>query len=376
MRSPRVAVVGIGSMGSMALWQLAKAGLDVVGFEQYGLAHERSAAGGESRMFRTAYMEGADYVPLLKSSRRLWQELEAETGQSLLTLNGALMIGPREDPRIANVIRSVEDFEIDHVVLDRAETMARYPQHRLEDGEISVLDREGGVIRPELAVLTAAERAAALGATIHDHTQVDAIDEKPAGVQITAGGKVHEFDKVIVTAGPWTARVFPQFSAHLVSKKIVMTWYLSDRLHEYTPDAFPAFGRVGGEIQTFGIPSLEGTMTKIGSVNTFGDVVLPEQLHRDVDLAELDAINREVARCHPGLRTTPSRVSVHMDAYTSDEHALVGPVPGSSQVFVLGGYSGHGFKMAPVMGEIAKDLAMSGSTSHSIGHLSPARFSA
>lgn len=376
MRSPRVAVVGVGSMGSMALWQLAKAGIDAVGFEQYGIAHERSAAGGESRMFRTAYMEGADYVPLLKASRRLWNELESETGQSLLTLNGALMIGPREDSRIANVIRSVEDFDIDHEVLDAAETMARYPQHQLEDGEISVLDREGGVIRPELAVLTAAERATALGAIIHDQTQVESIDEMSSGVQITADGKLYEFDRVIVTAGPWTARVFPQFSAHLVPKKIVMTWYLTDRVQEYTSEAFPAFGRVGGEIHTFGIPSLEGTMTKIGSVNTFGDVVAPDELHRDVDLAELDAINREVARCHPGLRSTPSRISVHMDAYTTDEHALVGAVPGSDRVFVLGGYSGHGFKLAPVMGEIAKDLAISGATSHSIGHLSPDRFSA
>ncbi|UVI36682.1 N-methyl-L-tryptophan oxidase [Brevibacterium spongiae] len=374
MSNLKVAVVGVGSMGSMALWQLAKAGIDAVGFEQFGLAHERSAAGGESRMFRTAYMEGADYVPMLKASRKLWQELEAETGQSLLNLNGALMIGPKSDERIANVIRSVEEFEIDHEVLDSAEAMKRYPQHWLDSDEIAVLDREGGVIRPEMAVFTAAERAVELGAQLRENCRVDSIVESGSGVRINADGKDEEFDKVIVTTGPWTARVFPQFADHLVPRKIVMTWYLSKKLDDYSSENFPAFGRVGGEIQTFGIPALEGTMTKIGSVATFGDVEVPEDLHRDVDLAELGAINREVARCHPGLESTPSRISVHMDAYTTDEHALVGPVPGSDKVFVLGGYSGHGFKLAPVMGEIAKDLAVDGVTSHPIAHLAPERF--
>lgn len=374
MSNLKVAVVGVGSMGSMALWQLAKAGIDAVGFEQFGLAHERSAAGGESRMFRTAYMEGADYVPMLKAARKLWQELEAETGQSLLTLNGALMIGPKNDYRIANVIRSIEDFDIDHELLEASETMKRYPQHWLDSDEIAVLDREGGVIRPEMAVFTAAERAQDLGARVLENCPVESISETDSGVRINADGKDYEFDKVIVTAGPWTARVFPQFANHLVPRKIVMTWYLSKQLSDYSPENFPAFGRVGGEIQTFGIPTLDGTLTKVGSVATFGDVEVPEELHRDVELAELGAINREVARCHPGLKSTPSRISVHMDAYTTDEHALVGPVPGSEKVFVLGGYSGHGFKLAPVMGEIAKDLTVNGATSHPIAHLSPERF--
>lgn len=374
MSNLKVAVVGVGSMGSMALWRLAKAGIDVVGFEQFGLAHERSAAGGESRMFRTAYMEGANYVPLLKTARKLWRELEAEAGLNLLNLNGALMIGPKNDARIANVIQSLQDFDIAHEMLDAVETMKRFPQHWLDTNEIAILDHEGGVIRPEMAVFGATERAIELGAKVHENSQVQSIDETDSAVRINVNGKDYEFDKVIVTAGPWTARVFPQFSDHLIAKKIVMTWYLSKQPGSYSAEKFPAFARVGGAIQTFGIPSLEGTMTKIGSVATFGDVEVPEDLRRDVELDELNAINSEVARCHPGLKPTPSRISVHMDAYTKDEHALVGAIPGSEKLFVLGGYSGHGFKLAPIMGEIAKDLAIDGATSHPIAHLSPNRF--
>jgi sarcosine oxidase len=67
-----VGVIGLGTMGSMAMWQLARRGVSVIGFEQFGIGHDRSAAGGETRLFRTAYKEGAQYVPILKEAQRLF----------------------------------------------------------------------------------------------------------------------------------------------------------------------------------------------------------------------------------------------------------------------------------------------------------------
>lgn len=375
MSAPRIAVVGVGTIGSMVLWQLAKAGIQAVGFEQFGTAHDRSAAGGESRMFRTAYMEGANYVPLLKESRKLWEELEDEAGLELLTMTGGLMIGPRAHYKISNVIQSTKDFDIEHEVLSPEEVSVRYPQHVLEDGEVAVLDHEAGLIRPELAVLAAVDAAERRGATVHRHARVEDIVETTDGVQVFAAGASHDFDAVVVTAGPWTPRFFPELKDHLVPRKIVMTWYLSDRPNRFASAVFPVFGRVGGAIDTFGIPTLEGTMTKIGSVNTFGDVTDPDRLERDVELDELKHINAEVRRCINGLRPDPSRISVHMDGYTTDEHPVVGKPQGSRRLVVMGGYSGHGFKLAPIMGKIGFDLATTGKTSFDISHMEPKRFS-
>ena len=96
MTDADVAVVGLGAMGSMATWQLAQAGADVVGFEQYGLAHDRGAIGGESRLFRMAYHEGAEYVPLLRRARELWGELAEATGRPLFApTRRALARAPR-----------------------------------------------------------------------------------------------------------------------------------------------------------------------------------------------------------------------------------------------------------------------------------------
>ncbi|KGR89909.1 sarcosine oxidase [Ureibacillus massiliensis 4400831 = CIP 108448 = CCUG 49529] len=374
MEQKKVAVIGIGSIGSMVLWQLAKKGIQAVGFEQYGIAHDRSAAGGESRMFRTAYMEGAEYVPMLKKSRLLWEELEEETGYNLLTLNGGLMIGPKDIDEIKNVIRSIKEFEIDHEILNVEEAKKHFPQHVLREDEIMVLDKEAGYMRPELAVFAAAERAESLGAIIHRHTTVEQIEELNDKVRIVANGENYEFDQVIVTAGPWTTRIFPELKENLTPKKLVMTWYPTSKIENYQPDKFPVFARMTEGITFFGIPSLEGTMVKVASVDTFGNVEVPDKLIRDIKLSELKNIKEAVSTYLPELRPDPVRISVHMDGYTTDGHAVVGLVPGLKNTFIMGGYSGHGFKLAPVMGKIGLDLVEQGDTEFDISHLRPGRF--
>src|ERR1700755_1878182 len=113
-----VAVIGTGSIGSMTLWQLARDGVDAIGFERYSPGHDQAAAGGESRIFRTAYMEGPQYVPLLIRSRELWRELERTPRAHMLNLKGGLMIGPADSDAIRNVMASADGFDIPHQVLD------------------------------------------------------------------------------------------------------------------------------------------------------------------------------------------------------------------------------------------------------------------
>jgi sarcosine oxidase len=74
-----------------------------------------------------------------------------------------------------------------------------------------------------------------------------------------------------------------------------------------------------------------------------------------------------------GLRARPDRARVCLYTNTPDGHFLVGPAPGLPGVTLLSACSGHGFKFAPVMGEIAADLALAGATEHPIGQFSPER---
>src|SRR5579875_2895292 len=217
-----VGVVGAGTMGAMALWQLARAGIGALGFEQFTLGHDRSAAGGESRMLRTA--EPAT-VPVLRRAVRLWRELEAETGQRLLTQGGGLAIGAPDSDLVRGTLEALRQHGRPHEVLDAAAMGRRYPQHRLAPGEIGVLDREAGFLRPELAVLAAARRAAELGAGILERTPVLRIEPDDGGVTVVTAGRSYRVGQVVVTAGPWTAGLLPQLAALITLRRIVLAWY-------------------------------------------------------------------------------------------------------------------------------------------------------
>ncbi len=89
-------VAGLGGMGSAAAYQLAGRGKRVLGLEKFSPAHDRGSSHGRSRIIRQAYFEDPAYVPLLLRAYELWEQLERETNQDLMTLTGGLMIGRRE----------------------------------------------------------------------------------------------------------------------------------------------------------------------------------------------------------------------------------------------------------------------------------------
>ena len=371
----RVAVIGTGSMGSMALWQLARDGVDAIGFERYSPGHDQAAAGGESRIFRTAYLEGPQYVPLLIRARELWRELEEESKVDLLNLNGGLMIGPADSPSIRNVLASAEDFDIPHRVLDEKALTREYPQHRALPGEVAVLDEWAGVLRPEFAVLAAATAAQQHGARVVTGTTVTGLEPMSGGVRVLAGDRGWSVEQVLVTAGPWTNRFVPELTEHVLPNKLVMTWYHPrGSVADYLPDAFPIFIRETEDVHIFGIPTLDGGSVKVAPHASYGEMHDADELDRNVEPRDLERINSVVADLLPGLVPTPVRVASYMDGYTPDAHAIVGAMPGVDNVWVLGGFSGHGFKMAPAFGRVAADLVTTGKTSLPIEHLDPARF--
>ena len=372
-----VAVVGTGTMGSMALWRLAHAGVRAVGFEQFGIGHDRSAAAGGSRIFRdapsAAYREGPAYAPILAQAYELYRELEAASGQELLTLTGILMIGAAESGSMRRLLASVDDLGRDYEVLDRTAMARRHPQHRLRPGEVALLDRHAGFVRPERAVTAAVASAQALGATVLPHTRVTAIEPDADGVTVRTSEGSHRARQAVVAAGPWATGFAPQLARSLTLRRLVQTWYAARDPAAYTPDRFPVFTRESPDAHLYGVPTLDGSSVKVGTHGTFGDVDDADTLDRRVAPAELVALDEAVAELLPGLEPRPVRTATCMDVYTPDLQALVGPMPGVPHVWVLAGFSAHGFKLAPAIGQIAANLVVHGTTPLPIGHLDPTR---
>ncbi|WP_309115881.1 N-methyl-L-tryptophan oxidase [Saccharothrix sp.] len=368
--SKRVAVVGVGTMGSQVAWRLAARGAEVVGYDRFAPGHDRGAAGGETRIFRSAHFEDSRYVPLLKHADVLWDELQRETGRELRRLTGCLLMGPTAHHQMATVLRSVAEHDLDHEVLDADRLARRFPQYRVEDGDAVVLDRRAGFIRPELTVQTAARRAEELGATIHRYTPVREITKTGGGVAVRTDEGSERFDAVVVTVGPWVNDLLPDLPWEVEVRRLVSAWYVPT-----TPDAWfgperPAFIRTA-PTHCYGLPSPDGVSVKLGLSRTLHRLVDdPNRLERTVQPAELDTFNEIIGRHLPDLHPDPVRLSVFMEGYTESSRPLVGPLPDDENVVLLAGFSGHGFKLSPAMGDIAADLALDGGSARPIDFIS------
>ena len=170
--SADVVVIGIGTMGSTTLWRLARAGVRVIGIEQFTPGHDRGSGHGESRIIRTAYHEDASYVPLVQSALAYWRELEADSGRTLLHLTGALTIGSPESAVVRGALRAAHIHRLPHEVLEAGALRRRFPQHTVGDSDVAVYDKEAGILLPESSILAATEAATRHGAHLITNTRV------------------------------------------------------------------------------------------------------------------------------------------------------------------------------------------------------------
>ncbi|GAV97286.1 glycine/D-amino acid oxidase [Corynebacterium glutamicum] len=358
----KIAVIGLGSTGSMALWHLSNIpGVEAIGFEQFGISHGYGAFTGESRLFRMAYHEGSTYVPLLKRARALWSSLSEISGRELFHNFGVLSTGKEDEAPFQRLVESVERYELPHERLTAAQMRKRYPGLNFRDEEAGIVDLQGGALRPELAVFSAIEAAQANGAQVRDHQKITSIEDKGDHVVIQAGEETTIVDRVIVTTGSWTSELVPSIAPLLEVRRLVLTWFLPNNPVDFQPENLPCFIRDRDGFHVFGAPCVDGYSIKIAGLDEWG---VPLSAHvEDEDLRlDRDAVSEFGRKTHelfPGVNPEPNRFSVHYDTYTADKSPIIDAV---DNVIVLTGGSGHAFKLSPAYGELAAQLAV-GNTS-------------
>jgi sarcosine oxidase len=354
-----VVVAGLGSMGSMALWQLAKRGVDVLGIEQFGRVHTYGAYAGESRLFRVAAKEGEVFIPALLRSRELWQELGTAYGQDPLLKVGALSVGPQGHPALESTLSSIRRYDLPHEILGAAELRARYPQFYVEDSDIGVLDTLGGAMRSELAVLSATELALSHGASARYDTTVLAIEPRPGGVRVvTSNGDVLA-ERVVLTAGPWTTRLLPGLADIVKVATYPLIWFMPRHIGMFTPDRFPGFMRDLHDVHAFGVPSLDGYSLK--ATPSLGFPLVDDWDDRETVIPRdrLRWAGEQIKKMLPDLIPEPSRWSVHGESVAANKMPVIDTLADGS-VVVATALSGNGFKFSPVWGEMLADLATKG----------------
>ena len=332
-------------MGCAAAWQLASRGHSVTVREQFADEHTRGSSHGESRVIRKAYFEHPDYVPLLESAYDGWAELERQASTEFFLRCGVLFLGRPEGVLVDGCVRSAEMHGLDHVVWSFAQVTDRYPAMDPDEDMVGFWDPAAGVLRADTARAEMRAAAERLGAKFEFGS------DKPAD------------GPTVYTPGPWASRVLAELNLPLTVTRQVVAW---------------APIRAGMELPTwavetpedtyfYGFPALEGSGEAKLASHAKGSVFDPLRADRKTSEAD-DAELQPVFPYLPGLEPSVSRRQMCLYTNTPDDHFVIDSLPGDAGVYAAG-FSGHGFKFAPVIGEILADLVEFGETRHPIGFL-------
>jgi sarcosine oxidase len=359
-----VVVVGVGGMGSAALYHLARRGKRVLGIERFDLLHERGSSHGLTRIIRLAYFEHPDYVPLLRRAYELWHELEEDAHEQLLHTTGIVEGGPEI---LEGVLRSCEAHDIAHEVLNGTEVARRFPAFDLPPEMEVVYQADGGFVVPERCIVAHVEGALECGATLRARERVLEWSDGQNGVRVRTDRGTVEAERIVVTAGAWSDDVarLPPGSVRAVRQ--VLAWFQPSRPELFVPERMPVFNLVRDGDHFYGFPAHGIPGVKLGRYERDGESGEPDGISREATVED-EARLRELARRYLPEGAGPTvALKTCLFELSPDEHFLIDRHPDSEAAVVAAGFSGHGYKFCSVVGEVLADLAIEGTTDHDIG---------
>jgi sarcosine oxidase len=372
METADILVVGLGAMGSAAVYQAAKRGARVIGIDRFAPPHAHGSTLGESRITREAVGEGEVYVPFAMRSHRIWREIEAETGETLFLACGGLFLEsggiaashPGKEQFLDRTIAAAQKFGIAHEVLDAGKIAARYPQFRLTGDERGYFEPGAGLVRPEACVAAQLTLARRHGAAVHTGETVTKVLPNGGGARVETNRAIYEAGRVILAAGAWNGALAGA-AIPLTVHRQVLFWFEAEDPAPFRPERFPVFIWMhgdGAEDWFYGFPMLPGALGVKLASETFADPQQsPEAVQREIGPDEAQALyNRHVAGRLNGLRPTCSQAATCLYTATPDHHFLIDRHPDSEHILLVSACSGHGFKHSAAIGEAAAELAITG----------------
>jgi sarcosine oxidase len=371
-----VIVVGLGGMGSAAAYHLAARGQRVLGLEKFGPAHAHGASHGGSRITRQSYFESPEYVPLLLRAYDLYDRLAADSGQDVITLTGGVMVGRPESRTVSGSLASAEQWGLEHEMLDAAEIRRRFPTLAPKPGEVALYEAKAGFVRPEATVAAHLALAAKAGADLRFHEPMTSWTATGDGVRVVTGQGTYTAGHLVIAPGPWAPDLLADLGIPFSIERQVQYWFQPrGGVAPFTPDRHPIYiweDEAGGQI--YGFPAIDGPSggAKIAFFRK-GQATTPDMLDTEVHEAEIAEMAAYCGKRLPDLPGAFLRGEPCMYSNTPDEHFVIAGHPAHETVTVACGFSGHGFKFVPVVGEILADLATCGATVHPITLFDPRR---
>ncbi|HEX6104458.1 MAG TPA: N-methyl-L-tryptophan oxidase [Gemmatimonadales bacterium] len=366
-------VVGLGAMGSAAAWQLARRGRSVLGIDRWTPPHPHGSTHGETRITRQAIGEGEHYTPFALRSHELWREIEAATGDDLLTLTGGLIIsGPGADATVhvpgflETTVAAARRYGIAHEVLDAREIRRRFPAFAVRDEETGYYEPGAGFVRPERCVGAQLRLAERLGATLRFGERVLEVRPDGAGVLVRTDATRYLAERAVLTAGPWLPELLgPPLARHFTVTRQVLYWFApSGPVEPFLPERFPVFiwEPAGLPEGIYGFPAVDGAAggVKVASA-AYGAPTDPDSAMREVTAEEIARMYQTlVAPCFPGLGARCVKATTCLYTVTPDAGFVIDRHPEHDGIILVSPCSGHGFKHSAAVGEAVAEWVTEG----------------
>jgi len=366
-------VIGVGAMGSSAVYHLARRGVRVLGLERFSIGHDRGSSHGHTRIMRKAYFEHPDYLPLLDRTYEMWSQLEAASGRTLFHRTGLLLVGPPDGTVISNVKRVAAEHQLSIEPLTVDEMHRRFAGFHGTEGMEALFEPDAGYLEPETCIHTHVEQAIAHGASVLTGQTVEGWSVVNGRVVVTTAAARIACDKLVICAGAWSSRLLGGAALSLEVRRKVVFWYDPHDDGYRVERGCPIFGFDTDQGFFYGFPVIDDHGMKVAN-HTGGDVVsdpdgIDRTFHADEELCVQSFIAKHLPRAKPSLLER----SICMYTMSPDEHFIVDHHPENTNIMYAAGFSGHGFKFAPVIGSALADLTMHGTTREPVHFLTASR---
>ncbi len=364
-------VIGSGSVGSAAGYYASQAGLKVLMIDSAMPPHQSGSHHGDTRIIRHAYGEGEKYVPLVLRAQALWDQLSAQTGEKLFQASGVLNLGPDDSTFLKNTQLSAQQYNLPVDILNAAQVREKWPVFTVPDNYIGVFEPQSGYLRSELAIKTLIKAVTEAGCGILFNCPVTAIEPLDNGVDVVTIDGTYSARKVVVTTGTWVKELLPQLPITAIRK--VFSWHHADGRYS-EGNHFPAFTvETPDNIHYYGFPSQNDEL-KLGKHN--GGQPIESAAQRKPfgayaeDGTEVFGFLRHFL---PGVGVCLHGAACSYDM-SPDEDFIIDTLPDNPHIMVVTGLSGHGFKFATALGEVAALFAQDKTSPIDISAFSLARF--
>ena len=354
---PRIAVIGAGAFGGWTALHLQRLGANVVLVDAWGPGHTRSSSGGETRVIRSIYGRDRVYVEMVRRAYELWEQLDP----SLYVETGVLWMNRGDDAYVRSSVPVLEElgFRVDHLPL--ADAAKRYPQIDFGGIRSVWIERRAGALSARRACAVVRDAFVKAGGTYRTMN----VDPRSAAI---------DADVYVYACGPWLGKLFPELLGSWIrpTRQEVYYFGVPAGSDQFAAGALPIWIDFGERIY-YGIPDLHGRGFKIADDTRGGDID-PSTVERTASADGVARARQLLAERFPLLARAPL-VAAEVCQYENspDGHLIIDRHPDAKNVWLVGGGSGHGFKLSPAVGEMVAQRILNEKETPAMFRLDPKR---